>query len=50
MYAIGVDGIKALRRRWTGGTLAFHDTLLSQGHVPLAWVADEMDRAGQLGP
>lgn len=50
MYAVGVDGIKALRRRWTGGTRAFHDTLLSHGHVPLAWVADEMHRAGQLGP
>jgi hypothetical protein len=50
MYAIGVDGIKALRRRWTGSTRVFHDTLLSHGHVPLAWVTDEMDRTGQLGP
>lgn len=50
MYWLGVEGIKALRQRWTGETRAFHDRLLSYGHVPLAWVADEMDRAGLLRP
>lgn len=48
MYWLGVEGIKALRRRWTGETADFHDKLLSYGHVPLAWVADEMERAGLL--
>ena len=41
-------GIKALRRRWRGDTLGFHDTLLSYGHMPLAWIAEEMQRAGHL--
>jgi hypothetical protein len=50
MYWLGVEGIKALRRRWTGDTLSFHDTLLSFGHLPLAWIAEEMDRAGLLNP
>lgn len=50
MYWLGVEGIKALRRRWKGDTLTFHDTLLSFGHMPLAWIAEEMDRAGQLEP
>jgi hypothetical protein len=50
MYWLGVEGIKALRRRWTGDTLSFHDTLLSFGDVPLAWIAEEMDRAGLLNP
>jgi len=48
MYWLGVEGIKQLRRRWKGDTLAFHDALLSYGHVPLAWIAEEMNRAGQL--
>lgn len=48
MYWIGVEGIKALRRRWRGDTLGFHDTLLSYGHMPLAWIAEEMQRAGHL--
>jgi len=48
MYWLGVEGIKALRQRWKGTTLSFHDSLLSYGHVPLAWIADEMERAGQL--
>ena len=48
MYWLGVEGIKALRSRWKGDTLGFHDALLSYGHVPLAWIAQEMDRAGQL--
>lgn len=48
MYWLGVEGIKALRQRWKGDTLAFHNALLSYGHVPLAWIGEEMDRAGQL--
>ena len=50
MYWYGVEGIKALRRRWSGELIEFHDTLLSFGHVPLAWIGQEMDRAGQLNP
>ncbi|KFL25721.1 hypothetical protein JP74_17525 [Devosia sp. 17-2-E-8] len=50
MYWLGVEGIKTLRRRWKSDTLSFHDTLLSYGHMPLAWIAEEMDRAGQLNP
>jgi len=49
-YWLGVEGIRALRRRWTGSTQEFHDTLLGFGHVPLAWVEAGMDRAGQLSP
>ncbi|MBD9560210.1 DUF885 family protein [Ensifer sp. ENS03] len=48
MYWIGVEGIKTLRGRWKGDTIGFHDALLSYGHVPLAWIAEEMQRAGQL--
>lgn len=48
MYWLGVEGIKSLRRRWKGDTLSFHDTLLSFGHMPLAWIGEEMERAGQL--
>jgi uncharacterized protein (DUF885 family) len=48
MYWLGVEGIKALRARWQGDTRAFHDMLLSFGHVPLAWVGEEMQRAGKL--
>ena len=48
MYWLGVEGIKALRGRWKGDTRDFHDSLLSYGHVPLAWIAEEMERAGQL--
>jgi uncharacterized protein (DUF885 family) len=50
MYWLGVEGIKALRRRWKGDTLSFHDTLLSFGAVPLAWIGEAMDRAGLLNP
>ncbi|MCF1744909.1 DUF885 family protein [Paradevosia shaoguanensis] len=50
MYWLGVEGIKTLRRRWKSDTPSFHDTLLSYGHMPLAWIAEEMDRAGQLNP
>ncbi len=48
MYALGVEGIRALRARWTGGTSAFHDRLLSLGHVPLSAVATAMERDGTL--
>ncbi|SDE36649.1 DUF885 family protein [Limimaricola pyoseonensis] len=47
-YWLGVEGIRALRRRWTGTTRAFHDTLLSFGHVPLKLVEDEMAARGLL--
>ena len=50
MYWLGVEGIRALRRRWKSDTLSFHDSLLSYGHMPLAWIAEEMERAGQLNP
>lgn len=50
MYWLGVEGIKRLRQRWKGDTLSFHDGLLSFGHMPLAWIAEEMERAGQLHP
>jgi hypothetical protein len=50
MYWIGVEGIKALRQRWKGDTLSFHDSLLSYGHVPLAWITEQMERSGQLNP
>ncbi|PYE82484.1 DUF885 family protein [Pseudoroseicyclus aestuarii] len=48
MYWIGVEGIRDLRRRWTGTTQGFHDTLLSLGHVPLTTVAEHMGRQGML--
>lgn len=50
MYALGVQGIWALRSRWTGSTQDFHDSLLSLGHVPLACVVAEMERRGELRP
>ena len=48
MYWLGVEGIKTMRQRWTGSVRDFHDELLSYGHVPLAFVADEMTRKGLL--
>ncbi len=48
MYWLGVEEIRALRARWRGDVRAFHDTLLSFGHAPVAWVGDEMERAGML--
>jgi uncharacterized protein (DUF885 family) len=48
MYWLGVEAIAALRARWRGGLRAFHDTLLSYGHAPVAWIGAEMERAGQL--
>lgn len=48
MYWTGITAIRDLRRRWRGSTADFHDTLIGHGHVPIAWAADEMARAGQL--
>ncbi|SHI51157.1 DUF885 family protein [Wenxinia saemankumensis] len=48
MYWAGVEGIRALRRRWTGNLQDFHDRLLAQGHVPLAVVGEAMDAEGSL--
>lgn len=47
-YWLGVEGIRALRRRWTGSTQDFHDRLLSFGHVPLRLVEEEMVAAKEL--
>jgi hypothetical protein len=47
-YWLGVEGIRALRRRWMGTTQAFHDTLLSLGHVPLTFVEEKMAAEGML--
>lgn len=49
MYWAGVEGIKLLRKRFAGTTTEFHDTLLSFGHMPLAWIGEELARAGRLG-
>ena len=48
MYWLGIEAIRDLRRRWRGDTRSFHDTLIGFGHVPIAWAAEEMARAGQL--
>jgi hypothetical protein len=48
MYWTGVEAIKALRSRWRGDSRSFHDALLSHGHVPVAWVEDEMKLAGKI--
>jgi uncharacterized protein (DUF885 family) len=48
MYWHGVEAIKGLRRRWLSTERSFHDTLLGFGHVPVAWVAEEMARGGLL--
>ena len=48
MYWLGITAIRDLRRRWRGSTVDFHDALIGHGHVPIAWVADEMARAGLL--
>ena len=49
MYWLGTEQILDLRRRWSGDTRAFHDTLIGYGHVPVAWAGEEMARAGLLG-
>jgi hypothetical protein len=48
MYWHGVEAIKGLRRRWLSTERSFHDTLLSFGHVPVAWAGEEMARGGLL--
>lgn len=48
MYRLGVEAIVDLRRRWRGDLRAFHDALIGHGHVPIAWIADEMARAGHI--
>jgi hypothetical protein len=47
MYFLGTEQIKALRRATRLPPRAFHDTLIGFGHVPIAWAAEEMARAGQ---
>lgn len=47
MYFLGTEQIKSLRRELAMPARAFHDTLISFGHVPIAWVAEEMRRARQ---
>lgn len=42
MYFLGTKQIKELRREIGGETRSFHDSLLSYGHVPTAWAADEL--------
>lgn len=42
MYWYGVEAIRALRRAWAGDSRDFHDTLIGHGHIPIAWVADEI--------
>ena len=50
MYWLGVEHIRSLRARWTGGDVrTFHDTLIGYGHVPVAWAGEEMARAGLVG-
>ena len=46
MYWAGVEAVRALRTRWTGTTLQFHDTLLGYGHAPVVAIEAEMARAG----
>jgi hypothetical protein len=48
MYRLGVEAITDLRRRWTGDLRSFHDTLIGFGHVPIAWIAEELARAGHI--
>ena len=42
MYWLGVEHIKAARRRWPGDARSFHDALLARGHASLSWVIDDM--------
>jgi uncharacterized protein (DUF885 family) len=47
MYFLGVEQIKSLRRELAMPDREFHDTLLSFGHAPIAWAAEEMRIARQ---
>jgi hypothetical protein len=42
MYWLGTEAIKALRAELKLPPLAFHDALLSHGHAPVAWIAEEL--------
>lgn len=48
MYWAGVEAIRALRARWHGTTLQFHDTLLEFGHAPICTIEAEMAQAGTI--
>jgi hypothetical protein len=43
MYWLGVESIKAMRAASTKSARDFHDTLLSFGAAPTAWIAEEMN-------
>ncbi|MBL8702922.1 MAG: DUF885 family protein [Alphaproteobacteria bacterium] len=45
MYFLGTEQIKALRRRTRLPLRNFHDALIGCGHVPVAWAAEEIERA-----
>jgi hypothetical protein len=45
MYWTGMEQIRSLRRDSTLDTRRFHDTLLSYGSAPVAWIGEEMRRA-----
>ncbi|WP_019587663.1 DUF885 family protein [Deinococcus apachensis] len=45
MYWLGTEAIKALRAELNLPPRAFHDALLSYGHAPMAWIADELRAA-----
>jgi hypothetical protein len=42
MYWIGVEQIKAARRRWPGNLREFHDGLIARGHVPLSAAINDL--------
>ncbi len=42
MYHLGVQEIRALRKTVGGDLRSFHDRLISYGHMPVTWVAEEM--------
>jgi hypothetical protein len=43
MYWLGVESIKAMRAASRKSAREFHDTLLSFGAAPTAWIAEEMN-------
>jgi uncharacterized protein (DUF885 family) len=44
MYHLGVQEIRTLRKAVGGDPRTFHDRLISYGHVPVTWAAEEMRR------
>ncbi len=42
MYFLGTEQIKGLRHEIGGDPRIFHDVLISHGHVPVSWIAEEM--------